>query len=90
MFMKKNILNDGVLCHMTCASLAGFSAVCVGSPVDVIKTRMMNAPHGTYSGVFDCFNKIRRTSGLLGFYKGFIPNVARIAGFNIVVFMGLE
>lgn len=32
--------------HFICAFAAGFNAVCCGSPVDVLKTRMMNATPG--------------------------------------------
>ena len=32
--------------HLTCAFLSGFVATCFGSPVDVIKTRLMNATPG--------------------------------------------
>ena len=90
MFTKSGILKDGVLCHLTCASLAGFNAVCVGSPVDVMKTKMMNAPMGTYSGPIDCFTKTLKAEGPKGFYKGFGPNVGRLASFNCVVFLVFE
>jgi len=43
MVLEKGLMKDGVMCHMTCASAAGFTACCVGSPVDVLKTRIMNA-----------------------------------------------
>ena len=43
MFLKYGIMKDGVICHMICASLAGFNAVCIASPVDVMKNKMMNA-----------------------------------------------
>ena len=33
---------DGLITHISCAFGAGFVAVCVGSPVDVLKTRIMN------------------------------------------------
>jgi len=35
---------DGIPCHITCAAGAGVIACIVGSPVDVLKTRVMNAP----------------------------------------------
>lgn len=37
---------DGIPCHLTCAAGAGFVATIVGSPVDVLKTRVMNATKG--------------------------------------------
>jgi hypothetical protein len=39
-------MNDNTACHIVCGSLAGLVAVLVGSPVDVMKTRIMNAKPG--------------------------------------------
>jgi len=90
MVLKYNILKDGVPCHLLCASLAGFTACVVGSPVDVVKTRVMNATPGTYKNPFDCFVKLARNEGFFAFYKGFIPNVGRLAGWNMIMFLTLE
>ena len=37
---------------------------------DVLKTRMMNAPPGTYKGIMDCARDIGKV-GPAGFFKGF-------------------
>lgn len=50
-------MGDNVYCHITSGLGAGFFAVLCGSPVDVVKSRMMGAPVGTYSGMLDCFVK---------------------------------
>jgi solute carrier family 25 uncoupling protein 8/9 len=39
-------MNDGIPCHLVSSSIAGFTAAIVGSPVDVLKTRIMNAKPG--------------------------------------------
>lgn len=70
--------------------MAGFTATCVGSPVDVLKTRLMNAAPGEYKNPLDCVAKTYKEGGLGGFYKGFGPNVARIAGWNCIMFLTLE
>lgn len=36
-------MNDTIFCHLVSSATAGFIATVVGSPVDVIKTRVMNA-----------------------------------------------
>ena len=36
---------------------AGFVAVCVGSPVDVVKSRVMGDKQGQYKGMADCIVK---------------------------------
>ena len=68
MFLKYGVMKDGVICHMICASLAGFNAVCIASPVDVMKNRMMNAQQGTYSSPVDCFRQTYKELGVKGFY----------------------
>lgn len=39
-------LADGLHIHIACSFGAGFNAVVVGSPVDVLKTRLMNKVEG--------------------------------------------
>lgn len=39
-------MQDGIPCHLVCSAIAGFTACVVGSPVDVLKTRIMNAKPG--------------------------------------------
>ena len=40
-------LPDGLFTHILCAFGAGFVACVVGSPVDVLKTRIMNRQSGS-------------------------------------------
>lgn len=42
----------------------------VGSPVDVIKTRCMNARNDRYKGVMQTVVDLSKEAGLRGFYKG--------------------
>ncbi|RVW15938.1 Mitochondrial uncoupling protein 1 [Vitis vinifera] len=46
---------DNVLTHLLAGLGAGFFAVCIGSPVDVVKSRMMG--DSTYKNTLDCFVK---------------------------------
>lgn len=43
MLLSRNLMQDNVYCHLVSSSIAGFTAAVVGSPVDVIKTRIMNS-----------------------------------------------
>jgi hypothetical protein len=54
MVLGSGFLKDGIPCHLTCATMAGITACIVGSPVDVLKTRIMNARPGVYSSPVDC------------------------------------
>ena len=68
--LASGIVGDNVYCHIASGLGAGFFAVCVGSPVDVVKSRMMGAPKGTYTGVLNAFAKTFQKDGVLAFYNG--------------------
>ncbi|XXQ39280.1 Mitochondrial carrier protein [Plasmodiophora brassicae] len=95
MALETSYFKDDVVTHVVCALAAGFSATVVGSPVDVIKTRVMNSTTGAdgvklYDGALDCALKIARNEGVLAFYKGFVANYARIGSWNLVMFLTME
>ncbi|WPT10791.1 Mitochondrial uncoupling protein 1 [Picochlorum sp. SENEW3] len=81
---------DNLYCHVASSLGAGFVAVCVGSPVDVVKSRMMGAPAGMYSGMMDAFVQTAKKDGIMAFYNGFGPNFARLGTWNVVMFVTLE
>lgn len=89
MWLKYTSIPDKLALHFICASMAGFTAACFGSPFDVVKTRMMSAAV-PYKGVADCVTKTLMEGGPLAFYKGFSANVMRICSWNIVMFMSYE
>lgn len=82
-------MSDTLSLHFICAFMAGFTATCVGSPFDVIKTRMMNRAI-PYTGFLDCVFKTLKNEGPLAFYNGFTANFMRIGTWNIVMFITLE
>jgi solute carrier family 25 uncoupling protein 8/9 len=89
--LSRNFLGDNLGCHFFCGFSAGFVAVIVGSPVDVMKTRIMNAsPEAAYNGVLDCFSRTLKQEGFGAFYSGFYANFLRIVSWNIVMFIALE
>ncbi|KAK6927045.1 Mitochondrial substrate/solute carrier [Dillenia turbinata] len=79
---------DSVLTHLLAGLGAGFFAVCIGSPVDVVKSRMMG--DSSYRSTIDCFIKTLKNEGFFAFYKGFVPNFGRIGSWNMVMFLTLE
>lgn len=88
LFLHHKIFNDNIGCHIVSSSIAGFVAAVVGSPVDVLKTRIMNAKPGEYSGLLDCIWKTMK-EGPKAFYKGFVANASRIVTWNVVMFVSL-
>ncbi|KAI3461583.1 hypothetical protein Pfo_018246 [Paulownia fortunei] len=79
---------DNVLTHILAGLGAGFFAVCIGSPVDVVKSRMMG--DSVYKGTIDCFFKTLKTEGFFALYKGFFPNFGRLGSWNVIMFLTLE
>lgn len=68
-------LKDGKLCQFVASVFAGFFMTVVTSPMDNIKTRIMNQ-RGVqeYSGITDCAMKmIKNEGGFIAFYRGFGP-----------------
>lgn len=88
--LASGLFQDNILCHLVSGLGAGFCAVCCGSPVDVVKSRVMGDRNGQYKGVLDCFVKTFTTEGPLAFYKGFMPNFGRLGSWNVAMFLTLE
>ena len=81
---------DGLVTHIGCAFGAGFVACVVGSPVDVLKTRIMNRQPGSGQSVFGLVGGMIANEGPLAFYKGFTANFMRLGSWNVVMFVSLE
>ncbi|XP_078178592.1 mitochondrial uncoupling protein 1-like [Carex rostrata] len=90
--VKQTILKigfaDNVWAHLLAGLGAGFFAVCIGSPIDVVKSRMMGDP--SYKSTLDCFIRTLKNDGIFAFYKGFIPNFIRLGSWNVIMFLTLE
>lgn len=85
---------DGIGVHLASGLTAGLAATVLGSPWDVIGTRLM-APKAKgeakqVKGLFPFIGHMLRTEGIGAFYKGFVPNFARIGSFNIVLWLSYE
>lgn len=69
--------------------MAGGVATLFTQPLDVMKTRLMNAKPEQYSGLVDVAKDISKL-GPFGFFKGFIPAFARIGPHTILTFLMME
>lgn len=58
-------------------------------PLDVLKTKMMNAKPGEYKSILDAVLHTAK-SGPLSFFKGFTPAFLRIGPQTVLVFMFYE
>lgn len=93
--LNMNWMQEGPALHIVSSMVAGFMSAVTTSPVDVVKTRIMNQKYQhhhekTYTGTFDCLMKILRSEGPFGLYKGFIPNWMRIGPHTIISFFVFE
>lgn len=84
-----NLKCDSKFLHITCGSLAGFTAVTLFSSFDVVKTRLLNDTN-KYKGVIDCFKKSYHSQGWRVFYSGYIPNLSRVMLWNACCFLYME
>ncbi|KAI0990078.1 hypothetical protein GJ496_001837 [Pomphorhynchus laevis] len=89
MLISTVYFDDNLTTHFTASTMAGSVATLMTMPLDVTKTRLMNAPPGTYSGIMACVADIGR-NGPAGFFKGFLPAFLRLAPHTILTFVFLE
>lgn len=89
LFLTYTKIPDAMPLHFICGSLAGFVATIIGSPADVVKTRLMSNPD-SYTGVVNCFSRMIAEEGLTSFYKGFVPNFVRLSIWSITCFIAME
>lgn len=65
-------------------SIAGATGATVVYPIDLVKTRMQNQRSGSFVGElmyrnsFDCFKKVIRHEGVLGLYRGLLPQLVGV------------
>ncbi|KAL6071668.1 Mitochondrial uncoupling protein 4 [Balamuthia mandrillaris] len=88
---------EGIYVHFVASFMAGFVATLASSPIDVVKTRIMNQPTHPqtgkgmyYKSSVDCVRQIIRSEGVAGFYKGFWPNWFRLGPWNVIMFITYE
>eukprot|EP00931_Biecheleriopsis_adriatica_P043809 TRINITY_DN25034_c0_g1_i1.p1 TRINITY_DN25034_c0_g1~~TRINITY_DN25034_c0_g1_i1.p1 ORF type:complete len:286 (+),score=54.00 TRINITY_DN25034_c0_g1_i1:32-889(+) len=80
---------DGPAVHVAAGLTAGFLATALGSPADVVGTRLVATVGETGGLGAYCLNMLQ-TEGPLAFYKGFWPNFARIGSYNMVLWAAYE
>ncbi|KAL5019053.1 hypothetical protein ScPMuIL_004775 [Solemya velum] len=93
--LKHSSLKDNYVTHTVASVCSGLVAATLGTPADVIKTRIMNqTTQGgkglMYIGAFDCLMKTIRVEGFLALYKGFIPIWARMAPWSLTFWLSYE
>ena len=91
--LDRQLVREGIPTQFVASVFAGFFQTVVTTPMDNIKTRVMNqGPEGPrYDGILDCAQKIiKNEGGPMAFYKGFGPTWARIAPFTTIQLVAWE
>ncbi|PAA86916.1 hypothetical protein BOX15_Mlig010689g2, partial [Macrostomum lignano] len=93
--LSRGLLKEGLPLHFLASMFAGLMCAITTSPLDVVKTRVMNQDTvglrgAAYSNAFSCAAAAIRTEGLTGLYKGFVPNWMRIGPHTVITFMIFE
>ncbi|CAL4060204.1 unnamed protein product [Meganyctiphanes norvegica] len=80
---------DNIILHFTSSLSAGAIATTMTQPVDVIKTRAMNATPGEYRNLWHIITHTAK-GGPLAFFKGYIPAFVRLGPHTIITFLFFE
>ncbi|BFF91044.1 mitochondrial dicarboxylate carrier [Drosophila madeirensis] len=75
--------------YITASLISAAAATTLTQPIDVVKTRRMNARPGEYSGLADIFVKTT-LEGPMAFFKGYTPAFARLMPHTVLLFLMLE
>ncbi|XP_039332308.1 mitochondrial dicarboxylate carrier isoform X2 [Saimiri boliviensis] len=86
--LSTGYLADNIVTHFVASFIAGGCATFLCQPLDVLKTRLMNAK-GEYQGVFHCAVETAKL-GPLAFYKGLVPAGIRLVPHTVLTFVFLE
>lgn len=92
--VKTILLNTGYFkddprLHFLSSLSAGAIATVLTQPLDVIKTRSMNAAPGEFNGLVSIIAHTAKL-GPMGFFRGFIPAFIRIGPHTVITFILLE
>ncbi len=88
--LRSNMMRDDIPAHLLSGLGAGFVAAVVGSPVDVLKVRVMSTQADgsrVYKGTLDCVRKSLQSEGAGVFYRGFWSHFARLGSWNVLMFV---
>ncbi|ESO84771.1 hypothetical protein LOTGIDRAFT_221879 [Lottia gigantea] len=88
-------IGDNHITHIISSACSGIMAALLGTPADVIKTRVMNQPTKNgkgllYQGSIDCLIKTVQQEGFLALYKGLIPIYLRMAPWSCTFWITYE
>ncbi|XP_074123701.1 solute carrier family 25 member 32 isoform X2 [Sminthopsis crassicaudata] len=75
--------------YISVAAMSKIFAVAATYPYQVVRARLQDQ-HIFYNGVLDVINRTWRKEGILGFYKGIVPNLIRVTPACCITFLVYE
>lgn len=87
--LTTSYFEDNPTTHFLSSLTAGAVATTLTQPLDVLKTRAMNAKPGEYKNLLAIVAHTAKL-GPLGFFKGYVPAFVRLAPHTILTFVFLE
>ncbi|XP_076309509.1 uncoupling protein 4A isoform X1 [Tachypleus tridentatus] len=96
LILKYTTFHDNALTHALASGCSGLIAATLGTPADVIKTRVMNQPTDQngrgllYKSSIDCLLQTVKYEGFGALYKGFIPIWTRMAPWSLTFWVTYE
>ncbi|XP_015111791.1 mitochondrial dicarboxylate carrier [Diachasma alloeum] len=87
--LQSGKFEDDLGTHFVASLTAGAIATTLTQPLDVLKTRAMNAKPGEFKNIGQLILYTAKL-GPLGFFKGYIPAFVRLAPHTILTFVFLE
>ncbi|XP_017869643.1 PREDICTED: mitochondrial uncoupling protein 4 [Drosophila arizonae] len=96
LIMRRLHMPDCHTVHVLASICAGFVAAIMGTPADVVKTRIMNQPTDElgrgllYRGSVDCLRQTVGKEGFVALYKGFLPCWIRMAPWSLTFWLSFE
>ncbi|XP_065910309.1 mitochondrial uncoupling protein 4-like [Dysidea avara] len=95
-FILRNTgLDDNAFVHAMSSGCSGLVSATLGTPADVVKTRMMNQKYVNGRGVvfrssFDCLSQTIKAEGVPALWKGFLPTWSRMAPWSLTFWLVYE
>jgi len=96
LLLQNTTLEDNWVCHSMSSFCSCFVAAVLGTPADVVKTRVMNQPRDKtgrglfYTSSVDCLKQTIRKEGFMSLYKGFLPCWSRMAPWSFTFWLTWE
>ncbi|XP_051951434.1 mitochondrial uncoupling protein 4 [Xyrauchen texanus] len=94
--LRNTSIQDNSICHGLSSICSGLVAATMGTPADVVKTRVMNQPRDLngrgllYKSSTDCLVKSVKKEGWKSLYKGFLPTWFRMAPWSLTFWLTFE